>query len=145
MSEVGFHRVCEILKYASRLLAAGFYDRQDRGYEPAAMCALRAKRKFAPDDGMPQRAFAGIVRRLDTFDLQEGPKPLTMTVKLLAHAGDLRISAEHSAQQEAFHLPADQMQQTQHARSGDRPVTAARPLAKQLAGTTHEIVSQPFH
>jgi hypothetical protein len=51
------------------LAAAGLDDREEALHEAAATGGLRAKGQFAPDYGMPERLPGGVVRRLDSFDL----------------------------------------------------------------------------
>ena len=144
MGEVGFHRCGEILEYASRLLAAGFDDREDGGDETAALRALRSEGQLPPDHSMPQCTFAGVVRWLDAFHFQEGPEPFAMMVEFPAHAVDRPIPAEHSAQQETFRLLADWLHQPLHLRPCDRTVAAARPKAKKFARTAREVMPQSF-
>ena len=57
----------EVLESGTALLAAGLDHRQHRFYEAAAAGALRAEGELAPDDGVTQRAFACVVRRLQAF------------------------------------------------------------------------------
>ena len=75
---------------------------------------------------------------------QEGPQPLAMVVQFAAHAHQPRIAAEDSAQQQAFHLPADRLHQPLQSGPGERPVAVARPQAEQFPRQPHQVASQPF-
>ena len=77
----------EVLEGAAALLAAGLDDRKHRLHEAAAAGALRAERELPPDDGMTQRAFARVVRRLDAFLADERPEPIAMLVQQLNGVG----------------------------------------------------------
>ena len=75
MGEVGLDGGGEVVEGTAALLAAGFDDGQHRFQETAAAGALRSEGELAPDDGVTQRAFARVVRRLDTFLADERPEP----------------------------------------------------------------------
>jgi hypothetical protein len=64
---------------------------------PAALCA--AEGKLAPDHRVTERTLAGVVRRLDAFDLQERPEPIAMAVKLAAHSLKIATAALRSGEQ----------------------------------------------
>src|SRR5260370_32050124 len=119
---MSLQRAGQIVEHAARLLTAGLHDRENSGDEAAAMSALCPKRQLSPDHRVPQGALAGIVRRLDTFDLQEGPKPSAMLVQFLAHAIDGGIATPQYAQQALFHATADRPHQTWQTDVGDRAI-----------------------
>jgi hypothetical protein len=77
------------------------YDRQDHLRESTPHGDLRANAQLSRDHRRTQSAPAGVVRRLDPFDSQKRPNALAMVVKLSAHADQLRVAAEHAAQQQA--------------------------------------------
>ena len=123
---------------------AGFDDRQDRLHQATSVGALRAEQQFAPDHRRPHGALAGVVGWFDTVHVQKRPQPVAVLVQRIAQALQFGMAAEHSAQQEVVDLPANRSQQAQQARSGDRSVTAARPMPEQFLRGTHQVMPEPF-
>lgn len=75
MDESCLNGLDEGVEDVSSLLSAGLDDGEHSVDEAAAGGALRAEGEFAPDDGVAQGAFAGVVRRLDAVVLEELPEP----------------------------------------------------------------------
>jgi hypothetical protein len=76
------------------LLAASFHDGEEGFDESAAGGAWGAEGELPPDDSVPQRALAGVVRRLDAFHLCEGPQPIAMVPEFFGHADAGELPAQ---------------------------------------------------
>src|SRR6516164_1225884 len=135
----------EVFEAVAGLSMAGFHDGQDRLHEAAATGALGAERQLPPDYRRTQGTFADVVGRLDSLDVEERPKPVAMAIQRLTHPDQLRVAAEHPAQQQAVNLSADWSHQTQHSGAGNCSVSASRPVTKKFACGPHQVAPQAFH
>ena len=145
MSEVGSHRLSQMDEDVSPLLAARLDDGQDGGDESASVAALRAERQLPPDHRVAQGALADVVGEFYSFDLQKRPEPLAVCIQFLAHAHHFAVSAEPSAQQQAFHFKADRLHQTLHFDKRDGAVATARPMSKEFLRAAHKVVPEALH
>jgi hypothetical protein len=97
VGEVGLDGCGYVGEDVPRLLPPGPDQRQHRLDEPTAALALRAEGQLPPDDRVPQRPLAGIVRGLD-LPLQKRPQPRPLVVQLAAHAHQARVTGEKAKQ-----------------------------------------------
>src|SRR5271170_3036762 len=73
--------------------------------------------------------------------VKKRPQPRLMVIQLSAGAHHLRLTAELTAQQQAFHHTAGRCQFLFQCRAAECAVPTTRPLAKQLPHRTQETVA----
>ena len=125
------------------MLAAGFDSGEHRFDEAAARGALRAEGELAPDDGVPQRAFAGVVRRFDAVVLEKGPKPVAMRVQFAAHAGEQLVPARRAPFEQRFDPSPDRAHATNQRASRDRAVAKVGPVLEQAFRRRSQSAAEP--
>ena len=127
--------VGEELASRSTLLAAGFDHREHGLNESASRGALRAEGQLAPNDGVTQGPFAGVVRRFDSLVLEKHPQPVAMGMQFLdtcRPAGLLPLT--QAAQQQALHFRCEAARSDRFIpRWVSVPSRHQRPLLEQLA------------
>ena len=135
----------EVVEGGPVLLATGLDDCQHRFDKTAAVIALCAKRKLAPNDTVTKGPLAAVVRGFDPVVFHVGPEPLAMIVQLLAHADQPRVATKHAAQQQGVDLGPDRYHQALESHAGDSPVAITSPERKHLPRRPHQIVAQTLH
>ena len=90
-SQVRLEARTEVVQHIPLLLAAGRDHCQHPFDEPAALGTVRPPADPPPDHRMPQRAFRGVIRRLDPLDARKGPQALLHLEDL--KAGRRRLDA----------------------------------------------------
>src|SRR5512142_2371637 len=88
----------QVLQHVAPLLPAGRYHTQHPLDESAPSSAIRPATDPPPDHRKTQRSLRHIVRRLDPFDLREGPQALFDLEDLEARRRRLRAPAPRSSQ-----------------------------------------------
>lgn len=126
------------------LLTAGFDDGQQCLEEATALCTLGAEVELAPDHRRAESAFAGIVRRFDSFVVKERPEPLAVLQQFLAGARRLRVTTAQSASQQSLDLGADGGQHSSQTGAGEELIAMAMPPLEQPLRLFQQVFPQLF-
>jgi len=79
------------------LNTTGFGDGQHSLDESASCFASSSEGKLAVDNSRTQGTFGGVIRRLDSWDLDKRLEPLSVVVQFPAHPDEALVSAAPAA------------------------------------------------
>ncbi len=128
----------EIVQHVALLLAAGGHHRQHPLHELAASGTVRPPSDPPPDQGMPQRAFRRVVRRLHPFDAHEGSQTLLYLEDLEARRRRLGAAATLAAFQRSLDLAPQPRRNRLEPLPINGSIADAVPPAKHPLGQTQE-------
>lgn len=128
----------EIPQHVALLLPTGSDHRQHPLDKPAAIGTVRATADPPPDHGMSQRAFRGVIRRLNPFDAGESPQAFLHLEDLKVGRCRLGAAASLALFECRFDLAPQPHRHRLQPLPIDGPVAEAVPPAKHPLGQAQQ-------
>jgi len=134
----------EIVDDTAFLLPARSRHSHDTLDETTAFLALSSEADFAPQNSLTDSPFCIVVRRLDSFVIDESPKVLLFCKETLAHAGHRAHSADLSLDEKIANLDTQLCHPATECFAGHGPIPDLVPPLKHEFGSIQQSAADTF-